>query len=60
VEKRNQSVWEMMSDKFNDQTFSPQTESVINLHSDYKESEAIPHSKVSHMLPATPEKCHKK
>jgi hypothetical protein len=46
----------MMTDKFNDNKFSPETEAVVDLHSDYKESFELPHSKVKDMSPATPEK----
>jgi hypothetical protein len=46
-----------MSDTFNNPTFAPETEAVVDLHTDYVESEILLHSYVKEMSAATPEKC---
>ena len=60
IEKRNKSVWELISDKFNDPTFTPVTEALPTLHSDFTCSEEIGHDLVKHFSRATPEKCQSK
>jgi hypothetical protein len=58
--KRDATVWEKMSNLFNDPTFAPETEAVVDLHTDYVESEILLHLYVKEMSPATPEKCKDK
>jgi hypothetical protein len=60
VTKRAATVWEMLSEKFNDDTFTPESEAVTDLHSDYKDSIVLYHSLVKNMAVATPEKCKEK
>jgi ElaB/YqjD/DUF883 family membrane-anchored ribosome-binding protein len=60
VTKRAATVWEMLSEKFNDDTFTPESEAVQDLHSDYKDSIVLYHSLVKNMTVATPEKCKEK
>jgi hypothetical protein len=60
TDKRDPTVWEKMSGTFNDPTFAPETEAVVDLHTDYVESEILLDSYVKEMPAATPEKCKDK
>ena len=60
VEKRSLTVWEMISSKYNDVRYSPVTEEILSLHSDFFESETLWHDLVKNKAPATPEKCQAK
>jgi hypothetical protein len=53
------NVWHMVSDKWNDKSFSPTT-SVKDSHSDFARPIPIPFDVVSHYTPATPEKVKEK
>jgi hypothetical protein len=59
-DKRQKTVWELLSDKWNDTDYEAVTEAFADLHEDFSESIVIPHSKVSHLAVATPEKCKEK
>jgi hypothetical protein len=59
-DKRPKTVWELLSHKWNDHDFEAVTEPFPDLHNDYKDSIVIPHSKVSSLAAATPEKCKEK
>jgi hypothetical protein len=43
TEKQDPTVWEKMSNTFNDPTFAPETEAVVDLHTDYIKSEIALH-----------------
>jgi hypothetical protein len=66
VENRNsvanceKSVWELISAKWNDPLFAPETEELPELHSDFICSETVDYEMVSGMVSATPEKCQGK
>jgi hypothetical protein len=60
VAKRNKTVWELVSKKWNDIDFSFQTACIGHLHSDFTESKFHFHSDVENMMIATPEKCEQK
>jgi hypothetical protein len=60
VDKRATTVWELLSFLWNNPNFAPVTEYVNYLHSDYTNPISIPHSKVSTLAPATPEKVQEK
>ena len=53
------NVWHMVSNKWNDKSFSPTT-SVKDSHSDFAWPIPIPFDVVSHYTPATPEKVEEK
>ncbi len=57
VARRQKTVWELVSEKWNDPLFAPETEELPNTHHDFFDSEIIDHSLVSEMVAATPEKC---
>ena len=59
-DKRPKTVWELLSHKLNDHDFEAVTEPFPDLHNYYKDSIVIPHSKVSSLAAATPEKCKEK
>ena len=59
-DKRPKTVYELLSDKWNDHDYEAVTEPFPDLHNDYKDSIVIPHSKVSSLAAATPEKCKEK
>ena len=60
TEKKPKSVWERLSDKWNDPSYVVETAEIDGLHSDFVYSELICHSQVKHMVAATPEKCEGK
>ncbi len=61
VDKRARTVCEMIADQFNDETFSPQSEAVEGLHSEFITSEVLlDYSLVQGMLTATAERCQLK
>jgi hypothetical protein len=60
VEKRATTVWELMSSLWNDANFSPVTEYIDDLHSDFTRQISIHHSRVSILSPATPDKVREK
>ena len=47
IEKRATTVWELLSDLWNDTTFAPVTEYIDDLHSNYAHPISILHSRVS-------------
>ena len=59
-DKRPKTVWELLSDKWNDPDFEAETESFPELHDNYKDSIIIPYSRVSSLTAATPKKCKEK
>jgi hypothetical protein len=59
-DERAPTVWELMSELYNDPNFSPHTECIRNLHTDFLQTETLSYSLVKRMLPATPEKCKHK
>ncbi len=61
MEKRNPTVWELASKKWNDQTFNPETE-VLTTEGQYEYIVPISlaHSLVADMAAATPAKCEEK
>ncbi len=60
VEKRATTVWEQLSSLWNDENFSPVTEFIADLHSDFTRPISISHSRVSTLSPATPDKVQEK
>jgi hypothetical protein len=50
----------MISNRWNDPSFAPETEEIPDLHSEFDLSEEIPHQLVAEMAPGTPEKCQSK
>jgi hypothetical protein len=56
LDKRDATVWEKVSDTFNDPTFAPETEAVANFHTDYVKSEILLRLYMKEMSAATPEK----
>ena len=56
VAKRQRTVWELVSTKWNDPTFGPETEELPDLHSDFICSKTINFELMSGMVSATPEK----
>jgi hypothetical protein len=60
VEKRGTTVWELFSSLWNNANFSPVTEFIANLHLDFTRTISIPHSRVSTLSPATPDKVQEK
>jgi hypothetical protein len=60
VEKRATTVWELLSSLWNDANFSPVTEYINDLQSDFMRPISIPHSRVSTLSPATPDKVQEK
>ena len=60
VNKRPKTVWEMLAAKWNDPDFSPATEEIPDLHSDFVVSQVLTWSSVESLTPATPEKCQEK
>ncbi len=60
VEKRATTVWELLSSLWNNANFSPVTEFIDDLHSDFTRPISIPHSRVSTLSPATPDKVQEK
>jgi hypothetical protein len=59
VAKREKTVWELVSEKWNDIDFSYET-ACIGLHSDFSTSKFQFHTDVENMMVATPEKCEQK
>lgn len=59
VDKRERRVWEMLSDKFNDPSFTPVTEELPTLHSDFIFSEELGRVLVKELAAATAEKCQR-
>jgi hypothetical protein len=59
VNKRPKTVWEMISDKWNDHNFAPDTKEIMDLHSDFSESEYLSWMCVENLAPATPENARK-
>jgi hypothetical protein len=60
VEKRQTTVWELLSFLWNDANFSPVTEFIADLHLDFTHLISIPHSRVSTLSPTTPDKVQEK
>jgi hypothetical protein len=60
IEKKATTVWGLLSSLWNDANFSPVTESIDDLHSDLTRPISIPHSRVSTLSPATPDKVQEK
>ena len=60
VKKRATTVWELLYSLWNDENFSPVTEFIANLHLDFTPPISIPHSRVSTLSPATPDKAQEK
>lgn len=64
VENREQiratNVWHLLSDKWNDKSFSPETVSLPALHTEFAFSDVILHSDVENLTPATAEKVEDK
>ena len=60
VDKRAATVWELLASLWNNPDFSPVTERVEDLHSDFNNPISIPHSRVSSLTPATPDKVQEK
>lgn len=60
AEKKGKTVWQMVADKWNDAEFSPTTEELPDLHSDFIVEETIFHFGVEDMAKATAEKCEAK
>ncbi len=60
VEKRATTVRELLSSLGNDANFSLVTEFIDDLHSDFTHPISIPHSRVSTVRPATPDKVQEK
>jgi hypothetical protein len=58
--KQQQSVWEMISNTWNDPSFAPQTEVIQDLHQNFVVSDKLEHRLVEEMAPATPDKCRVK
>lgn len=58
--KRAVTVWEVVSDWWNDSDFCPITECLPDLHTDFSSELTIDHSLVSSMSEASPEKCENK
>ena len=56
VEKRPETVWEMVSNHWNDPLFNPRTES-LTIHSDFTAEIDIGFDSVANLSSATPEKC---
>lgn len=54
------TVWDMIADKFNDPTFNPDSEVCADMHSDYKKSFVIAYEQVKDMQVATPDQCMKR
>lgn len=59
-EAKASTAWAMMSDKWNDPSFSPSTVLMGHLHSDFSLPIMIDHDVVSYMALATPEKVKEK
>jgi hypothetical protein len=60
VDKRVTTVWELLASLWNDPEFSPVTEHVEDLHSDFTYLFSIPHGRVATLTPATPDKVKEK
>jgi hypothetical protein len=60
VNKREKTVWELVSEKWNSVEYSAETICIGHLHTDFSDSKTIPHSNVESMMVATPEKCEQK
>jgi hypothetical protein len=60
TKKRATTVWELVSDWWNDPSYSPTTESLPDLHTDFFNEMKIDYSLVSAMAVASPEKCENK
>jgi hypothetical protein len=60
VEKRATTVWELLSSLWNVANFSPVTEYIDGLYLDLTHTISIPHSRVSTLSPATPDKVQEK
>ncbi len=60
VEKRAANVWELLSSLWNNANFSPMTEYIDDLNSDFTRLISIPHSRVSTLSPATLDKVQEK
>ncbi len=56
VAKRAATIWELLASLWNDPEFSPVTEHVEDLHSEFTYPISIPHGRVSTLTPATPDK----
>jgi hypothetical protein len=52
--------YELMAAVYNDPTFNPVTQILLQNHMDYTEEIDLSHSKVEHMSEATPDKCQEK
>ena len=60
VDKHQKTVWELLSDKWNDQFFAPETKDLPDLHPDFVDTEMVDHTLVCQMTPADPKKCKEK
>ena len=60
VEKRETTVWELLLSLWNNANFSLVTEYIDDSHSDLTHPISIPHSRVSTLSPATPDKVQEK
>lgn len=59
ISKRSKTVWELMAEKWNDPSFSTNTEA-INIHFHFADSFTVEYSQVEELAKATPEKCKHK
>jgi hypothetical protein len=60
TEKRATTVWELLSTKWTNPDFAPETEVVEDLHADFSNPIHIPHSRVAALSPASPDKVQEK
>jgi hypothetical protein len=60
VNKRKETVWEMVAAKWNDQMFFPETEAIEDLHADFVESTTLFHNDVEKMYAATADRVQAK
>jgi hypothetical protein len=57
IDKRSTTVWELVSNRWNDPDFNPHTEILTAIHSDYSVEINIGFESVADLLRASPEKC---
>ena len=60
TEQRVKTVWEMLSEKWNNPLFNPVSVEVPDLHSNFGAEISLAHRKVADFAPATPEKIQHK
>ena len=57
IDKHATTVWELVSNRWNDPDFNPRTETLTTLHSDFSVEISIGFKSIGDLLCATPEMC---